>query len=246
MKILLISILILLTYCESENRKETKPVTDIEDNNKEYPGALHYSNELFVYWADTFENYTAGLECDAQFQTPEKALGMATGKNDDIVCLGRGGEITFVFIDNPVSNGDGEDFAVFENAFSDTFLELAFVEVSSDGENFFRFSTTSITREPVDSFGSVEFSNVYDLNEEYTGFAGVHPASYGTLFDIDDLPENELLNKNRITHIKLVDIPGDGSLVDSKGNPIFDPFPCRSSAGFDCDAVGIINTVPTD
>ena len=50
---------------------------------------------------------------------------------------------------SPIYNGEGPDFAVFENGFDIDdeydptgvlhFLELAFVEVSSDGENFFRF-----------------------------------------------------------------------------------------------------------
>ncbi|MEM1001677.1 MAG: T9SS C-terminal target domain-containing protein, partial [Bacteroidota bacterium] len=65
----------------------------------------------------------------ASFGLPEDALGLATNTP---VSLGDGGIATLTF-DTPISDGPGFDFAVFENSFNDTFLELAFVEVSSDG-----------------------------------------------------------------------------------------------------------------
>ncbi len=48
----------------------------------------------------------------------------------------------------PLWNGPGPDFAVFENAFTDEFLELALVAVSSDGINYFEFPAISLS--PVD------------------------------------------------------------------------------------------------
>ena len=61
------------------------------------------------------------------------------GKAGDgtILSLGDGGEATLTF-STPISNGQGADFAIFENSFSATFLELGLVEVSSDGQNFVR------------------------------------------------------------------------------------------------------------
>ena len=52
--------------------------------------------------------------------------------------LGDDGSLVLTF-PAPIADGAGPDFAVFENAFSTEFLELAFVEVSSDGTNFTRF-----------------------------------------------------------------------------------------------------------
>ena len=77
-----------------------------------------------------------------------------------VVSLGDGGYGILTF-DEPIDNGLGWDFAVFENSFSDDFLELAFVEVSSDGINFFRFPATSLTQDIVQVGG---FGNI-DANE---------------------------------------------------------------------------------
>ena len=41
--------------------------------------------------------------------------------------------------------------------------------------------------------------------------------------------------------VRLVDIVGDGSCTDSFGRVIYDPYPTEGSAGFDLDAVGVIN-----
>ncbi|MFN6048554.1 MAG: T9SS C-terminal target domain-containing protein, partial [Bacteroidota bacterium] len=62
-------------------------------------------------------------------------MGTAAGAegpaaSNGVVSLGDGGIATLTF-DPPITNGDGFDFAVFENTFLDTFLELAFVEVST-------------------------------------------------------------------------------------------------------------------
>jgi hypothetical protein len=81
----------------------------------------------------------------ASFGVPENALGPATGNSVDVVSLGDGGVATLTFA-RPIKNGSGPDFCVFENAFSDTYLELAFVEVSSDGVRFVRFPAISLTQ----------------------------------------------------------------------------------------------------
>ena len=85
--------------------------------------AIHMYDPAFVAWATGWENYLVGHDVSSTFQMPDKALGPAAGTSFDIVCLGRGGEITLTF-DLPIKNHDGWDFAVFENSFSDTFLEL--------------------------------------------------------------------------------------------------------------------------
>ena len=44
--------------------------------------------------------------------------------------------------------------------------------------------------------------------------------------------------------MRIDDITGDGSCVDSAGNPIYDPYPSSESGGFDLNAVGVINYAP--
>jgi hypothetical protein len=189
--------------------------------------AIDKDEPAFVAWATGWEDYEPGSDVDAAFQTPEKAVGKAVGNSSDVVSLGRGGRITMTF-DSPIENGNGWDFAVFENSFSDTFLELAYVEVSSDGTNFVRFDNDSLTPEPVAGFGAVDPTNI-------DGFAGKYKQGYGTPFDLEDVGLNEA------THVRLIDIVGDGEDLDGDGDIIYDPYPTVGSAGFDLDAVGVSN-----
>lgn len=199
--------------------------------------ALAKDDPRFVAWATGWTNYLVGTDCNAQWQTPEKALGPATGASTDIVCLGNGGQITLTF-DAFISDGPGWDFAVFENSFSDTFLELAFVEVSSNGVDFFRFPNASLTPNPVAAFGAVDPTNLHNL-------AGKYRAGFGTPFDLAELDgASPLLDVRAISHVKIIDIVGDGSALDSEGRPIYDPHPTTGSGGFDLEAVGVINAAP--
>jgi len=190
----------------------------------------------FTAWATGWVNYLVGTNVDATWQTPAKALGPAVGDSYDIVCLGNGGQITLIF-ERPIANGSGWDFAVFENSFNDTFLELAYVEVSSDGKTFIRFDSRSLTASPVGGFGSVDPTNI-------DGLASKYRQGFGTPFDLSDLaskPEvlSGAVDLSAITHVRLVDIIGDGSYKDSQGHVIYDPHPTVGSAGFDLDAVGV-------
>ncbi len=201
--------------------------------------AIHMNDPAFTGWATGWENYNMGSNVSSTWQTPDKALGKAVGTPFDIVCLGRGGQITLTF-DNPIANGDGYDFAVFENSFSDTFLELGYVEVSSNGTDFFRFDNDSLTSDSVGGFGAVDPTNI-------TGLAGKYKQGYGTPFDLADLAGvSSLLDINNIGYVRILDIVGDGTYLDSSGDVIYDPYPTFGSAGFDLDAVGVINanTVP--
>ena len=65
----------------------------------------------------------------------------------------------------------------------------------------------------------------------------------GTLFDLDELKtiDDDDLDIDAITHVKITDIIGDGSVLDTMGNKIYDPYPTTGSAGFDLDAIGVIN-----
>jgi hypothetical protein len=199
--------------------------------------AVHKDSADFVQWATGHENYLPGPNVDAQWKTPEKALGKAVGDSFDIVSLGDQGMITLTF-DGFLYNGDGWDFAVFENSVTNTFLELAFVEVSSNGADFFRFPSISLTPGPVNAFGNVDPTNI-------DGLAGKYRQGYGTPFDLDSLAGTAGLDINAVTHVRLVDIKGDGSEFDNYPaqfggpNPIYDPYRTVGSGGFDLDAVGL-------
>lgn len=207
----------------------------------EQPGstAIHMDDSQFVGWANSWSDYIIGSNVDATFQTPNKALGQPVGDSFDIVSLGTGGSITLGFA-KPIANGAGFDFAVFENSITDTFLELAWVEVSSNGSDFFRFENISFTSSAVGGFGSVDPTNI-------DGLAGKYRQGFGTPFDLDEFQGTAGLDLNQISHVRLVDIVGNGSALDSYPqslggpNTIYDPYPTTGSAGFDLDAVGVIN-----
>ena len=196
--------------------------------------AIANDDAAIVSWATGYENYQPGSNVDLAFQVPYKAIGQAEGTTSDAVTLGRHGQITLSFA-SPIRDGFGSDFAVFENSFSDTFLELAYVEVSSDGTNFFRFENDSLTSAPVGAFGEVDPTNVHNL-------AGKYRRGQGTPFDLEDLRDvSPLLNTAAVTHVRVIDVVGDGSALDTSGDVIYDPSPTLGSAGFDLDGVGVLN-----
>lgn len=211
--------------------------------------AIHMDDDAFVGWATGIDVARGPMDIanpsdgNASYGTPENALGPAEGTSTDVVSLGDGGSATLTF-ENPIVNGEGWDFAVFENSFSDTFLELAFVEVSSDGANYFRFDAVSLTPEDpqVGGFGILDPTDLHNL-------AGKYRQGYGTPFDLDDLIGKEGLDLNHIGWVRLSDVVGSVNdsyaTYDSSGNKVNDPYPTGfPSSGFDLDAVGVINAVP--
>ncbi len=170
----------------------------------------------------------------------------AVGKsNGQLFSLGDGG-VAIVTFNKPIKNGEGVDFAIFENGFvypslPTAFLELAFVEVSSNGVDYFRFPavTEQSPTEEIGGFGTLDASKLHN-------FAGKHLAGYGTPFDLSEVPDNPKLNKNAITHVKIIDVVGTKNPTyathDSKGNIVIDPYPTPfASSGFDLEAVGVIH-----
>jgi len=184
----------------------------------------------------------------ATFGSEEDAIGPADATPDEpypVVSLGDGGMATLEF-DPPFGDIPGPDFAVFENGFSIGFLELAHVEVSSDGEHFFRFPSVSLTPIPDEpaSGGSVDATDVHNL-------AGKYLAGWGTPFDLAELRDiSPLLDIQRITHVRVIDVIGINDPLlgsrDSLGNLIIDPYPTPfPSGGFDLDAVGAFSAATT-
>lgn len=231
-------------------------------------------NPIFTGWATGFTSYRPAPGVLEQWQTPEKTLGEVTGAFDDIASLGEltaeqiaagvsPGEITLTFA-NSIRNGTGADFAVFENGFGfasdgSLFGELAYVEVSTDGNNFVRFPSISLTPDPIDPFGRLDATNIYNLAGKHVNNGIVVsddefiPSSWGTPFDLENLVNEPSVIAGevdiaRINFVRIVDIPGNGSFLDSEGSPIYDPWqtPIPGSGGFDLEAIGAINanTVP--
>lgn len=207
--------------------------------------AIYKDSSAFISWATSctvqrgyqdISNTSIGF---ASVGDSTMALGIA-GSNG-VVSLGDGG-LAIVTFANPITNGNGFDFAIFENSFSDVFLELAFVEVSSDGVNYFRFPSTSNTQTS-NQIGP--FDNTGDATK-LNNLAGKYRAQYGTPFDLQELSNVVGLDINNITHIKIIDIVGSinplYATYDINNNPINDPFPTAfASGGFDLDAVGVIH-----
>ena len=208
--------------------------------------AVSMHDPAFIDWASGWVDYVPGENLASTWMNPQKALGPAEGTSFDVVSLGSGGTITMTF-DPPLSNGSGWDFAIFENSFSDTFLELAYVEVSSDGVHFVRFDNDSLTAGPVGGFGATDPTNI-------DGFGGKYRQGFGTPFDLADLSTKDdvldgLVKLNEIAYVRIVDIIGDGTFFDTSGDVIWDPYPTAQSAGFDLDAVGVryhqfVNSAP--
>ena len=202
------------------------------------------------------------------FYLPEKTLGPVTGNNMDIVSLDDmnadeiaawqadpvnspgPGTLTLGF-DDAVTNGPGHDFATFENGFgapdgTSIFAELGYVEVSTNGTDFARFPSISLTSATVGGYGSVDPSDVYNLVGKHVNAYG---DSWGTPFDLDDLLDHQLVlddlvDLSEINYVRIVDIPGDGTWTDSQGNPIYDAWHTYGSGGVDFEALGVINQVP--
>lgn len=205
--------------------------------------AIFADSSVFVDWATRCDlrrgwmNVADTTLGKTDYGDSTSALGKADNK---VVSLGDNGSAILHF-DKPLSNGPGTDFAVFENAFNDTFLELAFVEVSSDGETFFRFPTVSLTQTDVqvETFGTLEAEKIHNL-------AGKYRSLYGVPFDLEELKDQQGLDVNHIIAIKVIDVIGSIDTAyctyDSEGHKINDPWPTPfESGGFDLDAVGVIH-----
>ncbi len=228
-KRVVVLILIIFISCDF-NENGTKEETFVPSN--------YFSSVKFKTWATGYINYIQGENLAQTWSDPKKALGKASDSVYDVVSLGEGGEITLTF-DKTIYNGMGTDFAVFENSFDGSFLELAFVGVSSNGIDFVSFDTETLWDTTVDSYGKMD-------PKKLKGFAGLTKVGYGTVFDLEDLKnKSEVISGkvdlNSIRYIKIVDIIGDGREIDSKGKPIYDPYPTYESAGFDLDAIGVYN-----
>jgi hypothetical protein len=216
--------------------------------------AISKSSGVFKAWANAC-SINRGLQ-----QINDASYGLASlgdsssavgGPNGDVVSLGDSG-VALLRFPTPITNGAGADFAIFENGFGNSanpeeaFLELGFVEVSSDGLNYTRFPASSLTQDTIQlsSVGSPSYTNARQLNN----LAGKYTAGWGTPFDLQELAGISGLDINAVTHVRIVDAIGSiGSEAsrDANGRKVNDPFPTPfPNSGFDLDAVGVIHALP--
>ena len=238
-------------------------------------------NPIFRAWATSVISYEPAPGVFDLWDDPNKALGEAAGDYLDIVSLGdldqgqigqgvEPGQITLSFSE-PVRDCNGYDFVVFENGLvslintgggsikGQMFAELGYVEVSSNGVDFVRFPSVSLTAGLVGMYGTIEISDVYNL-------AGKHPngngVCMGTPFDLREIAGEEsvlsgVVDINNINYVRIVDIPGSGDFEDEAvkhidpgswpawdyyvtNHPIYDAWLTFDSGGVDLEAVGVL------
>ena len=137
---------------------------------------------------------------------------------------------------------------MFENGFftvDGLFTELAFVEVSSNGADFARFDSVSLTPAQPGSFGTLDPTGVSNL-------AGKQPIHLGTGFDLaqlatDPLVTAQILDLEEVRYVRVVDVIGNGSTFDAQDpeHAVFDPYPTAfASGGFDLQGIGVLHVVP--
>lgn len=263
-------------YVNPENRgRHANPLKD--------PNAV--VNPIFRGWATACVSYEPTPQyMQPWWRDPNKALGPSMTDSDGVYTVSLGdlyqedidagvplGRITLSFSET-IQNQEGDDFVVFENGvisgrttpggsvFGQMFAELGFVEVSSNGRDFVRFPSVSLTSGPVGPYGTIEVSNIYNL-------AGKHPNAEGictgTPFDLDEIADDPLVASgavdiNNIKYVRIVDIPGSGDFCDDamvhidpysrpawgyypNNHPIYDAWVTWGSGGLDLEAVGVLN-----
>lgn len=205
--------------------------------------AIHKDSSIVQSWINNCSLVRGYLDI------ADKSQGLAShgdssaafGKADgDVVSLGDSGYVEIIF-SPALSDHSGPELAIFENSFSDTYLELAFVEISSDGINFVRFPAHSLTQvtQQVGGFGNIDPTDIHNL-------AGKYRADYGTPFDFSDLKDSTSVDIQAVTHLRIVDAIGtidpQFATLDVNGNMVNEPYPTNfTSGGFDLDAIAILN-----
>ena len=205
--------------------------------------AIYKDSSIFVGWAVDISIIRGPMDVQEPsigFTDYGSAIDGNFIADNNVVSLGDGGQAIATFSE-PIVNGPGPDFAVFENGFANHYMELAFVEVSSDGINYIRFESISETptEEQISNFNYSDCRYVHNL-------AGKYRVYFGTPFDLEELSGTDILDINHITHVRIIDVVGsissDIASYDSQGNVINDPYPTPfESGGFDLDAIGVIH-----
>ena len=225
----------------------------LDDGFGGFSNARNFVNPLFLDWAASVADYSPAPGVAGGFSDADRALGLVTGDNFDIVSVGDlsaaqisggalPGSITLHFA-HPIRNLTGADFTVFENALSAAgggiFGELAYVEASGDGVNFVRFPSASLSADvpPMErAYRTINPTDVFNLAGKHVNADG---QSWGTPFDL------AAVGLSSASYIRIVDIPGSGAFHDSANRPIYDAWLTSGSGGIDIEAVGAISRTVT-
>jgi hypothetical protein len=206
--------------------------------------AIFADSNIIVNWASgyTIERSWQNISDTTLGKVTAGEEWSITGKaGNGVISLGDGGPIILTF-PYGIRNGAGPDFAVFENGFmvndSLAFLEMAFVEVSTNGQKYVRFPSQYLG-------SSIQIGAFTGADaRQYHNLAGKYVYNYGTPFNLDDIKDSTGIDINNINYVKIIDVKGAVSDLGSKdvnGNFINDPWPTPfPSAGFDFDAIGVI------
>ncbi len=206
---------------------------------------------------------------------PDNILGPPSGKGEfasqssplELISLGEGGYIV-VKMGREIIDGAGVDFIVYENMmywggdYYNAYTEAAVVEVSQDGQTWFRFPFDFLIDGAIGSHGLPD-----TVPENFIGFAGIVPTyancdpngdgdfedminpldyqvSGGDPFDLADI------GLSRASYIRVIDTghinrnPGsemydnDNDLINDGGNLLA---VWEGIQGFDLDAIAVVN-----
>lgn len=210
--------------------------------------AIAYDSSIIAAWATGCTVVRGPVDIinpdgpKVRYGNETMGTGPASTNTQRAVSLGDGGMATLTFAE-PIRNVPGYDFAVFENSFNDSFLELAFVEVSTDGERFVRFPATSLTPFDVQT-GTNGSTDPTKLNN----LAGKYRVGYGTPFDLEELRDSTGIDIDNINYVRVVDVVGtvepQYATRDAYGHIVNDPYPTRdtvwASGGFDLTGVAVL------
>lgn len=212
--------------------------------------AIHKDSSIILAWADDCQILRGWLDiADTTLgKTLQGSSTDAHGKADGfVVSLGDGGEAIYSLA-NPIMNGPGPDFAIFENGFIDpmdsnwSYMELAEVFVSNDGLNYVKFPSQCLQ----DSITQINGVGQYSDCRKVHNLAGKYVLNYGTPFDLEEFIHLSQIDLLDIRYIKIRDVIGslnhDECSRDKDGRKINDPYPTPyPSGGFDLDALGLIH-----
>lgn len=234
-------LIIALFFC----RPAVAQFSDSGQENSEYDrtdGRLSTWATHVISLDRGYQDYLQPELGPASLGSPGDCLGSA----GTAVSLGDGGAITLGF-DVEITNGAGDDLVVFENGFewNGVFMELGYVEVSSNGVDFSRLPALCRRTTQPGPWDTSEPDLFYNLAGNFVG---------GTGFDLQDLitaadpnVAGGAVDPDHIIFIRIVDVIGDlangGANWDHLGRAVADPYPTVSeSCGMDLTGVAVINT----
>ncbi|MBA2663255.1 MAG: cell surface protein [Bradymonadaceae bacterium] len=198
-------------------------VDEVVDEGPAAAPPLPYASEVVSFSPGEGAGY-------GQDRLPDVVLGPPSGKGVraaslDVLSLGKGGEIILGFGERSIVDGPGPDFIVFENAFwprgepQDVFAELGEVSVSEDGVAWTVFACETDAAQPGRWPGCAGWSPTL-VYEPYVLLVLDTALTGGDVFDLSDV------GLERARFVRIRDLSFNGS---------------APSAGFDLDAVGLIN-----